>query len=172
MPFLRPGRALLVSNIGRWHRTPHASTTSTFDILKADPTLGRSEAVRRAELAYLNDTTQPLNAYPAIWGPFSAEKARQQEKVPRVPLRHRPNRSRGRDPEYPARNADGAKCIRETERPICVQAGRRTGVRLVVTQAGAAKAHALFHFYPVKEVRQCPRAALRCRGPMIKPTDP
>ena len=27
--------------------------------------------MRRAMLAYLADTAQPRNAYPAIWGPFS-----------------------------------------------------------------------------------------------------
>jgi hypothetical protein len=38
-------------------------TTSTFYILKADPTLGRAEALRRAILAYINDiraTPTPL----------------------------------------------------------------------------------------------------------------
>ena len=45
-------------------------TTSTFDILKSDPTLGRAEALRRSMLAYVNDATDPLNAYLAIWAPF------------------------------------------------------------------------------------------------------
>ena len=45
-------------------------TTSTFDILKSNPKLGRAEALRRAMLAYMNDTTDPLSAYPALWAPF------------------------------------------------------------------------------------------------------
>ena len=35
-----------------------------------DPKLGRAEALRRAELAYLADASVPTNAYPAIWAPF------------------------------------------------------------------------------------------------------
>ena len=46
-------------------------TTSTFDILKSDPKLGRAEALRRAMLAYMNDTSNPRNAYPAFWAPFA-----------------------------------------------------------------------------------------------------
>jgi CHAT domain-containing protein len=46
-------------------------TTSTFAVMKANPKLGRAEALRNAMLAYMNDKSRPLNAYPAFWGPFS-----------------------------------------------------------------------------------------------------
>jgi CHAT domain-containing protein len=38
--------------------------------MKADPKLGRAEALRNAMLAYMNDKGSPLNGYPAFWGPF------------------------------------------------------------------------------------------------------
>jgi CHAT domain-containing protein len=69
--FYAGARALLVSH---WSIDTEAATrltTSTFSHLKADPKLGRAEALRQAMLAYMNDGSGKLNAYPGFWGPFS-----------------------------------------------------------------------------------------------------
>jgi CHAT domain-containing protein/Tfp pilus assembly protein PilF len=69
--FYAGARALLVSH---WAVDSAAATrlaTSTFDRLKADPSIGRAEALRQAMLLYLNDATSPKNAYPALWAPFA-----------------------------------------------------------------------------------------------------
>jgi CHAT domain-containing protein/tetratricopeptide (TPR) repeat protein len=68
--FYAGAHALLVSHWAVDSNAATRLTTATFDIMKSDPQLGRAEALRRAMLAYMNDATGPLNAYPALWAPF------------------------------------------------------------------------------------------------------
>jgi CHAT domain-containing protein len=69
--FYAGARALLVSHWAVDSEAATRLTTSTFEILKSDPKLGRAEALRQAMLKYLNDQSSPQNAYPAFWGPFA-----------------------------------------------------------------------------------------------------
>jgi CHAT domain-containing protein len=64
-------RALLVSHWAVDSEAATRLTTSTFDIMSKDASIGRAEALRRAMLDYLGDKSNDDNANPAYWGPFS-----------------------------------------------------------------------------------------------------
>ena len=69
--FYAGARSIIVTH---WDVETNAATslmTTTFARLKADPKIGRAEALRQAMLAFLNDASSPENAYPAYWGPFA-----------------------------------------------------------------------------------------------------
>ena len=69
--FYAGARALLVSHWAVASDAATTMTTATFASLAADPKLGRAEALRRAMVAYIDDRSRPVNAYPAFWAPFS-----------------------------------------------------------------------------------------------------
>ena len=68
--FYAGARSLLVSN---W-RVPSEATvkliTSSFSEWEKDPAIGRSEALRRAEMAMLDPANPPEFAHPMFWAPF------------------------------------------------------------------------------------------------------
>jgi CHAT domain-containing protein/Tfp pilus assembly protein PilF len=69
--FYAGARTLLVSHWAVESEAAIRLTTSTFEWLKSRPDMQRAEALRQATLAYLNDRSDPRNANPSRWGPFS-----------------------------------------------------------------------------------------------------
>lgn len=69
--FLYAGaRSLLVSH---WPVESHSAvrlTTGLFAAQRAEPGIGRAEALRRAQLAYVAVATRPVEAHPLLWAPF------------------------------------------------------------------------------------------------------
>ena len=68
--FYAGARALLVTHWAVDSAAATRLTTTTFDKMNANPTLGRSQALRLAMLEMMNDATDPRNGYPAYWAPF------------------------------------------------------------------------------------------------------
>ena len=67
--FYAKARALLVSH---WYVNSEAAvklTTGAFDALRADPRIGRAEALRRS-MARLITAGRPDEAHPEYWAPF------------------------------------------------------------------------------------------------------
>ena len=108
--FYAGARALLVSHWAVDSDAATRLTTTTFDILKVDPKLGRAEALRRAMLAYM--TTPPIRATPIrptgrrSWSWEKGLRGRESQSPMRRRLPCRPSRRRARPAAFPRRRSN------------------------------------------------------------------
>jgi CHAT domain-containing protein len=68
--FYAGARALLVSHWPVESTAATQLTTTMFDELKANPKIGRSEALRRSMMTLAANDNKPHYAHPAFWAPF------------------------------------------------------------------------------------------------------
>ena len=68
--FYAGARALLVSHWPVESTAATQLTTTMFDELKADPLIGRSEALRRSMMKLASREDRPDYAHPVFWAPF------------------------------------------------------------------------------------------------------
>src|SRR5882672_8052503 len=68
--FYAGARSLLVSHWPVPSKATVKLVTRMFDELKKDPTIGRAEALRRAEMAMLDPANPPMFSHPLVWAPF------------------------------------------------------------------------------------------------------
>ena len=68
--FYAGARALLVSHWSVPSRATVKLVTGMFDAVVKEPTIGRAEALRRAEMAMLDPSSPPEFAHPLFWAPF------------------------------------------------------------------------------------------------------
>jgi CHAT domain-containing protein len=68
--FYAGARSLLVSHWAVPSRAAVKLVTAAFDELKKDPSIGRAEALRRAEMGMLDPKSPPEFAHPLVWAPF------------------------------------------------------------------------------------------------------
>ena len=70
MVFYAGSRALLVSHWPVESQSATELTRGMFETLKANPTMGRSEALRRSMFRLAANDNHPHWAHPAFWAPF------------------------------------------------------------------------------------------------------
>ena len=68
--FYAGARSLLVSNWSVPSKATVKLITGAFDELKKDPSIGRAEALRRAEMAMMDPSNPPEFSHPMAWAPF------------------------------------------------------------------------------------------------------
>jgi CHAT domain-containing protein len=68
--FYAGARSLLVSHWSVPSQATVKLVTGAFDELAKDPSIGRAEALRRAEMAMLDPANPPEFAHPMMWAPF------------------------------------------------------------------------------------------------------